>query len=212
MKDISGNEALEKVVGLLVAELVERAPQLFLRIDMHDTDCRGAGARLQQPRSGHIAEEAMDLFGVEDAGELRHGHAGIARTLPHGELVAEEAGRRLTHAGQAQVLASQSGGLKIEFVEGNDPVDAVLAHDAVDVAEYVVRRQVLGHRDEAGNRLARPVGVMELVHGKQCDLDAEVGGFAQKSLAFFVGADAKDGRSCIDHAISFCRFRDAGQM
>jgi hypothetical protein len=45
---------------------------------------------------------------------------------------------------------------------------------------------------QAGEDLARPVGIAQLVHGEQVDVAAEARELAQKRLAFLVGADAEE--------------------
>ena len=54
-------------------------------------------------------------------------------------------------------------------------------------------REVFGDGVEAGEDVARPVGVAELVDGEEMDVAVEARGLAEKGLAFFVGADAEDG-------------------
>ena len=52
MKNVAGNELLQQVIRLPVAQLFERAPQLLRLVDLADAQRRGLRARLQQPGPG----------------------------------------------------------------------------------------------------------------------------------------------------------------
>src|ERR1700723_1552073 len=73
VKDLAGDEAFKDIVRLKVAELVEDGPEVVWRLDFADADGGGVGARLQQPWSGYIAEEAVQVIVVEDTGEFGDG-------------------------------------------------------------------------------------------------------------------------------------------
>ncbi len=77
VKDLAGDEALEEVVRLEVAELVEDGPKVAWRFDLADADGGGVGAGLQQPRAGDVVEEVVEVVVVEDAGELGNGDAAL---------------------------------------------------------------------------------------------------------------------------------------
>src|SRR5260370_6285141 len=75
MIDRPGNELLKQVERLLIAELVEPRPELFLRMNLFHADAGGLRAWLEQPRTGNpgpefakmIVVENVDEFGDEDA-------------------------------------------------------------------------------------------------------------------------------------------------
>ena len=49
VKDFTGDETLQQVVRLEIAELIEDRPELVGCFDLANADRRGVGARLQQP-------------------------------------------------------------------------------------------------------------------------------------------------------------------
>ena len=83
MKDLAGDESLEEIVGLEIAEFVEDRPECVGRFDFANADRRGVGAGLQEPWSGNVLQEVAEVVVVEDGGEFRnserrsawHGHA-----------------------------------------------------------------------------------------------------------------------------------------
>src|SRR5258705_9023100 len=92
VKDFAGHEALEEVVGLEVAELVEDWPECVGMSNFANADRGGVGARLQEPGTGNMGEETADVLVVEDGGELGDRDAALTGTDTHGQLVAEVAG------------------------------------------------------------------------------------------------------------------------
>ena len=94
--------------------------------DASNTNRGGTGPRLKQPGRLAILHEVIKIVMREDAVEIRHQDASRAGTGPHGELITEKAGGRITHAGQAHVFTDESSGFKVELVQGDNAVKAVM--------------------------------------------------------------------------------------
>jgi len=92
--DIAGNELLQQVVRLLVAQFVEGAPDTLAVVELADADGPGLEARLQHPRRRHGGHVLAQPVVVEDAGESGHADAGRGGGDAHGQFVAEAARRR----------------------------------------------------------------------------------------------------------------------
>ena len=206
MKDFAGHEALEQVVGLEIAELVENGPECVGSFDFANADCGGVGARLEQPGAGDVTEEAADVVVVEDSGELRDGDAALTGADTHGELVAEVAGEGFAHAGKTHVFAQQRSHFEVELIESDDAVESGFASEVADGVQDLLGSEVLWHGDEFGDGFARPIGVLELVDGEENDVDAEARDLLEEGLALFVGADAENRGLLllIGHAGSSC--------
>src|SRR5258708_15961535 len=98
MKDFGGDEALEQVVRLEIAERVEDGPERVGGFDFANADGGGVGARLQEPGAGNVPKEAADVVVVEDGGELRNGNPALPGADAHCELVAEVAAGWVGHS------------------------------------------------------------------------------------------------------------------
>src|ERR1700761_5248363 len=112
VKDLAGDEAFKDIMRLEIAELVEDRPEVVWRLDFADADGRGVGARLQQPWSGYVAEEAVKVVVVEDAAELGNGNTFLFCSDAHGKFVAEVSVERFAHSGQTHVLTQECGNLE----------------------------------------------------------------------------------------------------
>ena len=56
MEDIAGDEALKDIVGLEVSQGLKDWPKLVRSVNEFDADGGGIGARLQEPRAGHLLQ------------------------------------------------------------------------------------------------------------------------------------------------------------
>ena len=206
MKDLAGDEALEQVVGLEIAEFIQNRPECVGGFDFANADRGGVGARLQEPGAGNVSQEGADVVVIKDGGELGNRNAALPGADAHCELVAEVAGEGFAHAGKTHVFAQERCYFKVELVEGDDAVDPVFAGEIADGVQDLLGSEVLRHGDEFCDGVTRPVGVLEFVDGKQDDVYAEACDFLYKKLALFVGADAEDRRLLflIGHAGSSC--------
>jgi hypothetical protein len=92
MEDVAGDEAFEEEIALLVAELIESAPEALRFMDFADADGRGFGARLEHPWRRHAVHVGAQVVVVENSDELRYENAGAFRLVPHRELVAKIGG------------------------------------------------------------------------------------------------------------------------
>src|SRR5271168_1958635 len=93
VKDLAGDEALQEIVRLQVAELVKDRPECVGCFDLANADCRGVGARLQQPWAGNMAQEVAEVVVVEDRGKFWNGNTALPGTDSHREFVTKVAGQ-----------------------------------------------------------------------------------------------------------------------
>ena len=197
MEDVAGEEALDEMVAGRIAEAVEDGPDIVW-IFWISSGCADGGegrteAGLEEPGAFGRLQEAVERVVIGDGAEGRDGHVAAGRALAHGKLVAEETRCGLAEAGEEKMFAGQGGGFKIELVERNDArAMGMWRNEVGNVWEGLFWREVFRNGVEAGEELARPVGVAELVHREEMDLAAEARSLAEKGLAFFVGADAED--------------------
>ena len=140
--------------------------------------------------------------------ERRAGEAGAARAAPHRQLVAKPARRRLAHAGHEQVLAQHRRELDVEVVERDDAVDALGAGEVRGALADVVERHVAADVVERVDRVARPVGVAQLLLGQEQHAAPLALALAQELVTLAVGRDAEQGQGHGDSIVR--RIRDAG--
>jgi len=145
--DRTGNELLEEIKGLLIAELIEPRPQVIGLMDFLHADAGGLRAGLEQPRGGNAGREITNCVVVEDGNEFGDEDAGFLRARTHGQFVSEIPDGGEAHAGDAEVLAEGGDILHIKFVEGYDAVYGLRAVHVADGVDQVVLRDVLGHEE-----------------------------------------------------------------
>jgi hypothetical protein len=192
VEDVPRHELLEDVERALIAQAVDRRPELLLPFDPMNADGRGIGPRLEHPWQRYVVSESVDRVVVHDRHEIGHENALVARADAHRELVAEVARGRLTHSGHAQVLAQERRHLDVEVVERDDPVQDPAARDMTDALEQAVAGDVAGNIEGVVDGLARPVGVLQGVDRQQQHGAALTLALADELLAFFVRGDAQN--------------------
>ena len=130
--------------------------------------------------------------------ELRARNAGGVRPVAHRQFVAEAAGRRLPHAGHAQVLAQHGGHLDVEIVERDDAVQAFGARQVGGTLADVVVRHAAPDVVKRVDRVARPVRPAQLFVGQQQDAAALTPALAQELVPFAVGRNAEQRQRHVD--------------
>ena len=155
-------------------------------MNLANAESRRFSARLEQPGrlgAGHVFAE---LVVVEHAAEFRDEKSDVARTDPHGQLVAVAGGNTDPHSGETGVLSNRRRGLLIELVESDDPVEAPSARHPGNGIENLLPGQAFGHQDYVFEGLTRPIGIVELVHGQQRRHHTHFRTLAHEVLALFV--------------------------
>src|SRR6267154_3283968 len=87
--DGAGNELLEEIKRLLIAELIEPGPQVVGLVDFLHADAGGLRAGLEQPGRGNAGHEFTNGVVVEDGNEFGNEDAGFLRARTHGQFVSE---------------------------------------------------------------------------------------------------------------------------
>src|SRR5712671_6506979 len=82
--DGAGNELLEKIKGLLIAELIEPRPQVVRIVDFFHADAGGLRAGLEQPGRRNAGHEFANGVVVEDGNEFGDEDSSFLRTGAHG--------------------------------------------------------------------------------------------------------------------------------
>src|SRR5712671_7082579 len=201
VKDGAGNELLEQIKGLLVAELVEPVPQLVGVINFLHADAGGLRARLEQPGVGYAGHEFAELVVIEDVDEFGDEDAGFTGAGAHGQLVAKVADSGEAHAGDAEMLAEGGNILHVEFIQSDDAIDGMGPGGKTHGVNQVLQREILGHGEDFVYTFERPIGVAKFFDGQEKDNTAHGFAGADEFLAFFVGTDAKNGeRPVLRHA------------
>ena len=123
--DVAGNELLEHVVGLRVAERVNRSPELVVRCELADANRRGLRSRLQHPgRSGTARVQSLSLAWLQQRGRIR---GRVCRLPARGVRIASLSRNPRAVVwpipGTPQVLAQHRGRLDVEIVERDDPLE-----------------------------------------------------------------------------------------
>ena len=194
VKDVTGDELLEQVVGAAVAERLERAPEFRRGLQAPDAERCGLGTRLEDPRRRDLASPARDVRVVQRVHERRTRQPRAARAPPHRQLVAEPPRGGLAHAGDEQVLAQHRRQLDVEVVERDDAIDAFGARQVRGTLADVVERHVPTDVVERVDGVARPVGVSELLLGQEQHPAPLPPAFAQELVTLPVGGDAEEGQ------------------
>ena len=145
---------------------------------------------------GHVGAEFVV---VEDAAELGYEEAGLECSGAHGELVSVIGGGGDTHAADAHVLAHKGGGFEVEFVEGDDAIEAAASGHVGDSVQDLLDGEAGGHGGNLFQSIEGPVGVAEFVNGEQGGFYAELGTLAQEILAFFIAGNAQNAFCWVDH-------------
>ena len=178
---------------MLIAEGVENRPQSFGRIDQLDADGRGLRSRLQHPRARHMVQVIANVIVIQHRNEIGHADPVFERLHPHGQLVAEIAGRGQAHAGDAHVLAQGGGGFHVELVKRNDAVNLLVPRQIGYGFYDFGDRQFGGNIEDVVQAFARPIGIAEFLGRKQKHAAALALALAHEFLPLFVGGDAKKG-------------------
>ena len=208
VEDVAGDELLEQVVGAVVAKHLERAPQ-------RSPLTAGGGCRAPRPATRGLSTHGAGTSDVQlvisrvvqRVHERRAGHARAARPPAHRQLVAKAPRRRFAHARHEQVLAQHRRQLDVEVVERDDAVDALGAGQVRGALADVVERHVAPEVVERVDRLARPIGVAELLFGQEQHAAPLPLALAQELVALAVGRDAEQGQG---HGDSIVRGRGSG--
>ena len=191
VKHVTGHELLEHVLGKGVTRCVDRLPQLVGRVHLVNSDRRRLGARLHHPRWRHAGRPLPDRLGVEHVDERGAGDPRAPRPPAHRELVPERAAGRLPHAGHEQMLAQHPAKLHVEVVQRHDPIDPFPAREVRGSLANVVVGHVAPDVEELVDRLARPVGLAQLLLGEQQHPAALPLALPQELVTLEVGGDAE---------------------
>ena len=191
MIDVSGNELLEDVVGLRVAEPFECSPELVVRCELADANRRGLRPRLQDPGRRNPLRPIGNRLMVESVDEVRAGDAGGTRAGSHRELVAKSARPGLAHPGHAKILAQHRGGLDVEIVERDDPVEPLGTGEIGGAVAYLRLRHVAPDVVEPIDRVPRPVRVAQLFVGQKQDAASLSPTLAEELVTLAVRRDAE---------------------
>ena len=207
VEHVAGHELFEQVVGMPVAERLDRAPELVGAVQLPDAHGRGLRPRLHHPRRRDAARPITDRVVVEHMDEVRAADAGAAGAAAHRQLVAKRVRGRLAHARDTDILAQHRRQLDVEVVERDDPVDLPGAADVGNALADVLCGHVAAEVVELVHRLAGPVRVAEPFLGKEEHTATLPAALAQELVAFAVSRDAEDRQwhgqppnSRLDHA------------
>src|SRR5882762_1195754 len=159
--DRAGNELLEEIKRLLIAELIEPGPEVVGFVDFLHADAGGLRSGLEQPGRGNAGHEFTNSVVVENGNEFGNEDAGFLRARTHGQFVSEIADGGETHAGDAEVLAESGDILHVKFVEGDDAIDGLRPVHVADGVDQVVLSNIFRHEEQLVERFARPVAVDE---------------------------------------------------
>src|SRR6266481_4172454 len=123
--DGAGNELLQQIKRLLIAELVEPVPQLIGVMNLLHTNAGSLRARLEQPGVGNAGHESAKMIVIEDVNEFGDEDAGFAGAGAHGQLVAKVADGGEAHTGNAEMLAEGGDIFHVKFIERDDAIDGM---------------------------------------------------------------------------------------
>ena len=196
VEDVAGDEALQQVIRLLVAQALDNGPEFVLGMHFADADGAGHRPRLQHPRRRYAIEERRKLSVIQHVDEVGHVQPRLGGAHAHGQLVAEVARGGLAHAGDAQVLADHGGQFDIEIVERHDAVEHARARqiaDGVAHVDWVPLSAAIRQVEDLVDRLHRPVRFMlQAFGGDQHYRPALAFAFANEIVALFVAGHAEN--------------------
>ncbi len=160
MVDIPGQELLQHVVGLGIAQQVQAAPQLFTVVDLLDAHAPGLGAGLEHPRGRDRGHKLPQPVVVEHMHKRGHGDAVVPGLDAHGQFVPEVAHGGVPHAGDAHMLPQGGRGTHVKVIQGHDAVDAVVTGQIADGVGHIRLFDHGGEQKVLVDALPRP----RLVH------------------------------------------------
>src|SRR5580700_9600335 len=166
-----------------------------------DPQCSRHKARLENPRSRDSLEKAANRVVIERMNKARNLDAVLSGVNPHGELVAEEAGMRLTHAGNPEMLAKRRSLFDVEVVEGDDAVKQLGAIDVADSEERVLEIPLvllIRHVEHVLQRFARPMRpLLEAQRRQQKHTATLPFSFQQEAVSFLKTREAKQSKGLV---------------
>ena len=207
VEDVARDELLEQVVGAAVAEHLERAPQLAADARRRIPSAAACARGLSTHGAGTSDVQLVISASFNVCTNDGQGSPALRARRRIASLSRKPARRRLAHAGHEQVLAQHRRQLDVEVVERDDAVDALGAGQVRGALADVVERHVAAEVVERVDRLARPVGVAELLFGEEQHPAPLALALAQELVTLAVGRDAEQGQG---HGDSIVRDQGAG--
>src|SRR6267378_4281353 len=193
MIDPARNELLKQVERLLIAELVEPWPELFLRMNLFHADAGRLRAWLEQPGAGNPGHEFAKMIVVENMDEFRDEDAFFPGPLAHRQLVAKVANGSEAHAGDAEMLAKGGDILHVEFIESGDAIDGLRPCGIAHGVNQILQWKLFRHGEYFVDTFEWPCCVAKFFDGQQKNAAAERFAGADEFLALFVGTDTENG-------------------
>src|SRR5882762_5168930 len=201
MIDRARNELLKQVERLLIAELVEPWPELFLRMNLFHADAGGLRAGLKQPGTGNPGHEFAKMIVVEQVDEFGDEDAFFPGPLAHRQLVAKIANGSEAHAGDTEMLAKGGNILHVEFIESRDSIDGLRPCSIAHGVNQILQRKLFRHGEYFVDTFEWPRCVAKFFGGQQKNAAADGFAGADEFLALFVGTDTENGeRPALQHS------------
>src|SRR6266699_3102514 len=201
MKDRAGNELLQQIERLLIADLIQPGPEFVGRMNLFHANTGGLRAGFEQPGTGNAGHEFPKTVVIEDVDEFGHEDARLAGPRAHGQLVAKIADRGETHTGNAEMLAQRRDILHVKFIKRDDAIDGMGSCRVTYGINQILQWKLFGHGEYFIDAFERPRCMAKFFDRQEKNTAAERLASADKFLTLFVGTDAENSeRPFLQHA------------
>ncbi len=145
MEDVTGHKLLQQVAALLVAQIVQDAPQLLWLFDFANPQRRRFRAGLQQPGRRNTFHKVAKLVVIQHSAKLRHQVAKRSREHPHSQLVAIATSSSCPHAGNTHVLANLRRSFQVELIQSHNAIESPTSRHPRDSIQNLLAIQSRRH-------------------------------------------------------------------